>query len=134
MELVISDELIWTSHDTDDNDDDADDDDDDEDIDNEDIDADDEKKDGYDDDDSQHWDCNEKVVDNSTVWHRCWWWWQWESDSDDDPQQEGDGYNHPGVGCPAVEQDSVEQPLVSKNVGGGQWQSNTFCDFENKIL
>ena len=24
-----------------------------------------------------------------------------------------------GVGCPAVEQESVEQPLVSKNVGGG---------------
>jgi len=24
-----------------------------------------------------------------------------------------------GVGCPTVEQESVEQPLVSKNVGGG---------------
>ena len=28
--------------------------------------------------------------------------------------------NNPvGVGCPVVEQESVEQPLVSKNVGGG---------------
>ena len=27
--------------------------------------------------------------------------------------------NPAGVGCPVVEQESVEQPLVSKNVGGG---------------
>ena len=27
-----------------------------------------------------------------------------------------------GVGCPTVEQESVEQPLVSKNVGGGHFQ------------
>ena len=30
-----------------------------------------------------------------------------------------------GVGCPTVEQESVEQPLVSKNVGGGHWQQRS---------
>ena len=42
-----------------------------------------------------------------------------EHGNDDDHQREVDGYNHAGVGCPTVEQESVEQPLVSKNVGGG---------------
>ena len=42
------------------------------------------------------------------------------------------GHNHPGVGCPAVEQESVEQPLVSKNVGGGG--SNTLCDLDKYIV
>ena len=41
--------------------------------------------------------------------------------NDDDHESKGDdGHIHPGVGCPAVEQESVEQPLVSKNVGGGR--------------
>ena len=30
-----------------------------------------------------------------------------------------------GVGCPTVEQESVEQPLVSKNVGGGHLQEQS---------
>ena len=30
-----------------------------------------------------------------------------------------------GVGCPTVEQESVEQPLVSKNVGGGLLQEQS---------
>ena len=30
-----------------------------------------------------------------------------------------------GVGCPTVEQESVEQPLVSKNVGGGHLQQQS---------
>ena len=47
-----------------------------------------------------------------------------EHGNDDDHQREVDGYNPAGVGCPTVEQESVEQPLVSKNVGGGQ----SHCD------